>query len=473
MLSKSIDRHRYALKRTVLKTYYILKIKTLDLEKRSKQYPPDFIFNLEYAYWLINEILVKTAYKLENEETDIWIPLCSQILNRQPYNYQLHLRYLCENFPSVGNILFRSPYKEGKCYSYRVAPYYFEDAIEVSEITDKKLLKYLGKQQKIKVNNAHKKHYNFLTKYFTDEKLKIDLKGSNGINFELYTRSLNYQKHILNAVTIKEIANGEFNIKHSKNDGRIHSQITRLQKQFRKFLSYDGKKLGEVDISASVPTFFYYILLNWSKEVESGHLTSIINQSTIYYRHYMFIKEFVSVDNSELSLFGELLLSGQFYNHFIEGMHSIHYFDESLKKDQYYLQNVRELFNREFDGDLEDLRAVIKNRFLSMFNAVPSHYLNEEAEFNMHFPSLLNWIKEFKKVNHRYFSYLTLQTESHFMLNVVARQLNRKYRGIIPIFTLHDCLITTEDNLNLVEDFMKKCLTENLGFTPKMKMKVF
>mgnify|MGYP000312473845 FL=1 len=142
MLSKSIDRHRYALKRTVLKTYYILKIKTLDLEKRSKQYPPDFIFNLEYAYWLINEILVKTAYKLENEETDIWIPLCSQILNRQPYNYQLHLRYLCENFPSVGNILFRSPYKEGKCYSYRVAPYYFEDAIEVSEITDKKLLKY-------------------------------------------------------------------------------------------------------------------------------------------------------------------------------------------------------------------------------------------------------------------------------------------------------------------------------------------
>lgn len=187
----------------------------------------------------------------------------------------------------------------------------------------------------------------------------------------------------------------------------------------------------------------------------------------------MFIKPLVSLDNSELSLFGKLLLSGEFYNHFIDGMHTIHHFDNRLKKDQYYLENVQDLFNREFDGDIEDLRAVIKCRFLSMFNAKSAHYLNEEAEFNMHFPSILKWIKEFKKVNHRYFSYLTLQTESHFILNVVARQFNKKFRGKVPVFTLHDSLITTEDNLILLEDFMKKCLTENLGFTPKMKMKVF
>ena len=59
------------------------------------------------------------------------------------------------------------------------------------------------------------------------------------------------------------------------------------------------------------------------------------------------------------------------------------------------------------------------------------------------------------------------------MLDIVARKLNNDLKGKVPVFTLHDCIITTEENLEFVESFMKNTLTEALGFTPKMKSKVF
>ena len=405
-------------------------------------------------------------------EKNINIPMCSEILKGHPYSYRNHLRYLCENFSGIGNVLWRSDYSKGKCYSYKIAPYYFSDEISFYEITDKRLTNFILKELDIKSNNDFKKQYNFLGKYFNAERLKIDLRSCNEVLVTNYRLDSNRSKYLINAINAIQIANGEFNLRLSKNDGRVHTQITNLSKSFRPFLSYDGKKLGEVDISASVPSFLYYILLNWSN-TEDSHLSNVINPSKLYYRHYMFLKTLVELDNSELSLFGEKIKSGEFYDCFIEGMHSVHSFDERLHKDEYYLKNVERICNRPFDGDIEDLKAVIKNRFLSMLNAQPANYLNEEAEFNMHFPSILNWIKNFKKINHRYFSHLLLQTESYFMLDIVARKLNNDLKGKVPVFTLHDCIITTEENLEFVESFMKNTLTEALGFTPKMKSKVF
>jgi len=131
------------------------------------------------------------------------------------------------------------------------------------------------------------------------------------------------------------------------------------------------------------------------------------------------------------------------------------------------------MFGREFDGDAEDLRKVMKKNILSMFNSKPSHYLNEEAEFNMHYSSILKWIKTFKKRNHKYFSYLMLQLESYFILEVVARQFNNKFMGKKPLFTLHDCLITTKSNIGTLHEFMKKSLSKELKFDPILKIEVW
>ncbi|HLV15609.1 MAG TPA: hypothetical protein VKY41_10535 [Xanthomarina sp.] len=452
-------------------SYSIIKPSILNLEERIKKYPPDFNFNIDYGLWLVSEIIKQTAYRLENEETDIWIPMCSSITNRHPYYYRDHLRYLCENFPVIGNVLFRSDYKQGSCYAYRLAPYFFGEEVELVNITDKKMLKFLKPKIGLKANNPFKKQYHFLGKYF-NEKLTVNAEQASQKNKELFRKKMDYRIHLINAVRITEIGNGEFSIKYTdRTDGRLHHQLTSLSKELRPFLRYDGKILAECDLSASIPTMLTYILSNMN--THTIHLNNVINNSKIYYRHYMFTKTLETLMDKEIALFREKVVSGQFYESFIEGMHTIHHFDKRLKPDAYYLQNVQRIFNRPFDGDMEDLRAVVKRNFLSMFNAPNAQFLNEEAEFNMHYPSLLRWMKLFKKINHKYFAYLTFQVESYFMLNIVARQFNKKYNGKKPLFTLHDCLITTKDNIELLHQFMQETLSKELGFSPVLKVKVW
>jgi hypothetical protein len=452
-----------------MKEYFIIIPVVLNLEKRLEKHPPNFIYCKDYFLWLIGEIIKKTAYKLESEEKNIWIPLCSQITKKHPYSYRNHLRYLCDNFPSIGNVLFRNDYRKGSCYSYRLAPYYFSEPVVISTINDKKMLKFLLKEKLLESNNKFKKNYNFLGKYF-NEKLTINHNEANSKNIELFKKNLDYRKHLLNAIQIKEIANRDFSIKYThKTDGRLHHQITRLSKDLRKFLKYDGEELAECDLSASVPTILSYTLLNILNS-NSIPLNSVINKTKLYYSHYMFCKNAVPLDIREIELFSKKILTGQFYESFIDGMHSIHNFDKSLKQDEYFLKNVENIFGREFDGDTDDLRKVMKKNILSMFNSKPAQYLNEEAEFNMHYSSILKWMKTFKKNNHKYFSYLTLQLESYFILEVVARQFNNKHKGEKPLFTLHDCLITTKSNIEELYGFMRERLSETLKFTPILKI---
>ncbi|KAB1067952.1 hypothetical protein F6U93_08400 [Tamlana haliotis] len=454
-----------------MKQYSIIKPCILNLNNRLKHSPPDFNFNIDYAYWLVSEIIKKTAYKLESDETDIWIPLCSMITKKHPYDYRLHLRYLCENFPVIGNVLFRDSYAVGNCYSYRLNPYFFKEKVEIVNVTDKKLLRFLRAKAVLKSDNAFKKEYNFLGKYF-NEKLTIDSEAASRKNTDLYDENLNYKKHLLNAGKITEIANGEFSIKYSeRTDGRLHHQLTNLSKELRPFLRYDGKKLVECDLSASIPTILYYILSNIN--TNDIHMSNVITSNKYYYRHYMFCKTLETPMDKEIALFGEKVISGQFYETFIEGMHTIHNFDKSLKPDEYYLKNVERIFGRPFDGDEDDLRQVVKLNFLSMLNAESGQFLNEEAEFNMLFPSILKWLKQFKKIDHRCFSYLVLQMESYFMLDIVARGFNRKFNGKKLLFTLHDCLITTEDNIDYLYQYMRESLSEVLKFTPVFSVKVW
>ena len=457
----------------MMRKFYVLKIEKISLEERLKKFPPDFEFNLDYGYWLLGEIIRETAYRIELTEEERWIPLCSQLLKYHPYNYRNHLRYLGENFPGMGGILFRKDYQEGKCFAYKLSPFYGGEPVEAYRVRDKKLLKFFTGAG-AETNNAFKKKYLFLAKYFDPERLRIELEPALWENRLRYDGDLNYAKHLLNAIQAVNIANGRFHLKLTdKSDGRIHTEITRLPKTMRKYLRFDGQPLGEVDISASVPTFLFFILKNGIGGRGRDLLGEIANSERNYFCHYMFIKTSVPVDNAEISSFGQRLFSGQFYDSFIEEMLKIHLVDESLEEGEYFNKHVKEMFNREFDGDLADLRAVMKKNILSMFNARPGYYSNEEYVFGKKYPTILNWIREFKKEDHRYFSHLTLQTESYFMLNIVARKLNRRYRGKIPLLTLHDCIITTEEHLDLLEDFMKEKLTEALGFTPMMKKKIY
>lgn len=506
-----------------MKSYNILKLKTLSLENRIKKNPPNFDYNLDYFYYLISEIIIKSTYRLEqNEEEEVWIPLCSQIMNNHPYKYRNHIRYLCENFSGDGNVLHRQNYSEGQCFSYKISPAYYLDTVEIYEIKDKKLLRYINKNKEhISTNNKFKKRFSFLIKFFTSGKLKINLSEAMKENDIIYNNSIDdvkkkILKQRLSAAQIIEIENQEFRITYRyKTDGRLHTELTRINKKLRKFIKYNNETLGEVDISSAVPTFLYYLLkeLISTKELNEDlktiffqnniqypflMLSSNINSNISYINneptsnkllyHYMLEKASICLVEKEIDSFGHKLQNGSFYESFESEIHTIHLFSKAniisdfdslnyptrpLEKDQYLLENVREICGREFDGDCKDIRKVLKKRLLSMMFAKPSQYVNEKAMFNMYYPSILKWINEFKKKNHELLSYLMFQTESYFMINIVARKFNNKFKGKKPLFTLHDCLITTKSNLDNLHQFMSETLSEHLGFKPVLTKEVW
>jgi hypothetical protein len=102
-----------------------------------------------------------------------------------------------------------------------------------------------------------------------------------------------------------------------------------------------------------------------------------------------------------------------------------------------------------------------------------THFYQKEQEiFKNKFPTLMEAINKIKTdYPHNYLSHLLLQIESHFVLNCAAREINQKYWRKAPLFTMHDCLISTVDYKNELEYTMRDNLAKKLGFAPKLKSK--
>lgn len=453
--------------------YFIIKPHNLDLEARLKQFPPDFKFNIDFAYMVINDIIQANSYLPESDiNCNNFIQRSSVILKSFNRQYDKHMKYLGENIPGIGNILWRENYWEGKCFSYKLAPYFANKNLAVHIITDQNLIKKINKKSGINIAKEVNKKYNFLISYFNPKYLTVLFDEAVKHNDKIFDENANYHKYLHNVVKILKLQNGEYFISHKpETDGRIHSNITTFPKEFRKFIRYQGKVIAEVDISASVPTFLYFILKNIKND--NKHINIIINSKTTYYNHYMLAKNSVSLDDKEIERFGKLILTGELYQTLTGGFLAVDSNDKIQNPNVYLSKAVEKMYKRKYTGNADDLTKVVKKNILAMMNSKTAHYKNEQAVFKHHFPSIHHFITELKKEDHRYFSYMMLQTESYFMLNIVARKLNKDFRKKIPILTLHDCIITTEDNLAFVKTFMESTFNDELGFIPMLTAKVY
>lgn len=462
-----------------MQEYYIYKLKNLDLQDRLKRFPPDFKFNTDFAYLIMYFVIEQMANRIEKSKfSDIYEAynsLDSKILQSYIHDYRNHIRYLGENFPNIGNIFERRPYDKGRCYSYRFRPYYRDKQLEPYLITDKYLIKKLRNKNQLTISYEVQKNCSFLLDYFDVKRLTIQFQEALDLNADKLEEEGNVKKYLSNALKILKIKNGNYYMSHNpESDGRFHSNITGFPKDFREFLRYDGEKMVEIDISASVPTFLYYNLINYQSTTK--HIESIINKKS-YYIHYMLVKDVAIPDNKEIQEFGAKILGGELYASFTPRLEEFY----GTLDDTYRQWQWNEFFFPEnsFKNYLKKPRPKkpslkeSKNAMLSMFNAKSGLFDLEELSFKCQYPTIFEFLKSFKKPNHKYFSQLTLQTESYFMLNIIARRLSNKFRKKIPFFTLHDCIVTTESNLNNVFEFMRTTFEAELGFLPVLNDKVW
>lgn len=464
-----------------MEEYYIAIPTSLNLEQRLSKFPPNFAFSKDYCYYFIAELIRESFKKNTNENTDInaiinhFIPRSSVLMQKLYRESKRHLDYLYESFHGEGQMLHRRNYEAGRSYSYRLPKYYWGDGqMKIISISDKTLVKKIQKNTNATIHNQVRKNIDFLRGYFNLKLFELDHQSALRDIYADYKSSGNYKKYLSNVLKVVDFKNGYFPFYHRPNtDGRLHTAITTFPKICRKHLKYDNESLAEVDLSASIPFFLSYLLdltvnsasfsLSTTKPVQD----QINNQDILSL--YMLVESSVCLSSKEVADFKALVLNNEIYDHFMFKFLNMPGFATDYEKRN----------GKAFDGDIVDLRKYSKRNFLSMLFAKNSQYEQEQAIFSEEFPTIHKFVKAFKSMKvkrvktthmHKRLSYLLFQLESHFMLKIIAREINIKYKRKIPLFTLHDCIVARESDIDTVYKGIQAIFMREIGYAPNLKV---
>ncbi len=88
--------------------------------------------------------------------------------------------------------------------------------------------------------------------------------------------------------------------------------------------------------------------------------------------------------------------------------------------------------------------------------------------FKEAFPNVLRIFRRTKRIHHRALAVALQSLEADIVLNKACKIINDNYPEV-PIFTLHDSIITTEENVNLVKEIMHRTLEHYIGYPPVLK----
>lgn len=462
--------------------YFILKPKNLNIESLVNKYKPNFDLKIDYVYLIVYLVILFGNKKNNDKQVCLSSKFLEKLIGK---NYNKYIDFLLENYPVSGNILNGYRYSEGKPFSYKLTDYYYESGFELYSITDNKLVNRVINVFKKSINENIRTHYYYLMKYFNNKKLTF----FNPFEAILKTNDLVPEKRLKNALNLIDFLNGEHKLTlKTKTDGRVHSNLTRLSKQSRDYLQYDGEFLAEIDISSSVP-YFLYLTMNYYLNNNLTYLNEFQYSNSIPHT-YMFDEVTEDIDKLELQQFGDSVLTGRLYEQISELIFS-QIFYESKGKDfnkviKYYQHEFKLMFGYYFDGDMDDLKKFSKRRILAMIFANTSLYKFEQLVFKELFPSVLKFINEYKDVqqykdcediiwskkeSHKKISYFCFQFEAKVMIDNIARDFDKLHKGKAPVFTIHDCILTTSSYADELREFMKSRFVQLFGVAPNLTLK--
>lgn len=356
-------------------------------------------------------------------------------------------------------VLYRRNYKKGELsFGYRLNPRFFYRPLKIHIINDYKLTNLIKNKHSKTTPIVNSGTYKFLNKFFNPAKLKIDLDKAIELCELRWSEHKKYGKYLNEMVQIIDLFNGTYQIYYKDDtDARIHTNLTRLPKVYRKFITYNNSALVEVDLSNSI-VFFLSMLL--SNKLDS----KLINNTPLL---LMFANSLLPLENREIEQMQVEAVDGTFYDDFIPEY-----------QKEYIYDDIKEMYEKvnddKFIGTEKQIRKVVKKRILAMIFAETNDRKKrtDRKIFKIKYPNILKVINNFKdEFGYKKLSHLLFQLEAHFMINEAGRSFNAKHWRKAPLFTLHDCLITSIEYGDELEKVMKSVFIELIGISPMMKRK--
>ena len=332
-----------------------------------------------------------------------------------------------------------------------------------------------------------------LDRWFKTGKLKIDqeramesiearrvasVDAANG-NFEKLRKAQIAAR--IDSMKVEKIASGQFSQITQDDFGyRIHTTLTQLPKLLRSYVTYDGKPLVEVDISCS--QLFFSIFLLDHRHWQTPKFKTYKRYTKEIWKNISIVSNNNSSSNSQYS---NTIMNIIFYEtRYGQGFQG-HQFLKKCCEGVLYESVVDELSRQDFFDpawDYQRRRKWVKKLLLDQLFANPTDpehrglfcvenkpILDAFAALYPEVACVYQRIKEGReKDRYKDLCKLFQRVESVAMQGCVCKRLQEDYPAI-PIFTLHDCLITTVGNEDIITKVMQEEITKYMGYTPKMK----
>lgn len=429
----------------------------LDIDEILQNNPPEFNYCRDRFVFILDLIYSLPSRKKKTIENYTgFTPISKTILGGIIKNYRAYINYLKSQ-----NIVEEDNYIVGeKSQGLRFVERY-RTTIGPVEITNWALIKnytYLRKN----IDNQSIEELSFLKNWFND-KLSVDIIGATDYLIEEYRKDLQnpnvkFPELSLNSrlYPIQKL----FRLNQplffvDKTAGRLHTYLTQLKSELRKFIKFNGKTLCNVDIVNSQP-FLLQSLLSKETYIRNNMVERVAttnpmmeSDSTILIMLGVLIDTVSHED--DVILFKEIVSSGRFYEEFGKILIENGEIDETT--------------------NLYDLREMVKEvTFSTIFSKNSSiKYVNSIKIFQRVFPNVYEVIKYVKESHHPTLAVVLQNLEADLILHKTCKIIAEERPDVLT-YTLHDSIITTEDNVDYVEKIMSKVLKKNIGVAPSLKV---
>lgn len=418
------------------------------------------IYELDYDGLVIIVDIIYRVAGTRNIDNDNFVEIQSDFFHKILHNnYKLYLDYLLDNKIVISD----GSYVVGeKSIGYKINYNYISDdkltTINIdNNIFNKRTLKSIKyTNDKIKISSKHSKNY--------FKSFKIDLESATDYLFDCYHNQIpDHKDRILNKYTkdilyhkLKQINNGELWINRSNTNGRINSNLSSLNSNYKQFIiGYDIS----LDIVSSQPMLLN-VLINKIKVlqgIKNFKSNSLITLSS--YEYKMMSKTLSSIEmkgfNENLKNLNlpsekeqikwiELTKSGQLYEYF-----------QKIVKDKMGMVITRPQA-KEIVFQVMYSSSQLNNDYKKMFNST--------------FPSIYKFLSSIKnmykiKRSHKVLPIMMQCIESFIFVENILPELDRLN---IPYLFIHDSVLIKEEDFDRTDLVIQEVFYE-FGVDVKIK----
>jgi hypothetical protein len=356
----------------------------------------------------------------KRNEDNSFIPLRGKILQSVlGGRYKDYIKYLL----AEGIIETNNRYQIGKkSKGYRLGKKFRNVRFKHVEIADENINRKMKVFKEYQVRGIkypqHKYIYNCLT--------KVEIKEDEARYF-IEQNTTEAEKYNSYSYSIDLIAWKEFFFVVDSTAGRVHNNVTNLSSELRQFLRYENQELVEIDIRNSQPFLFNLLIQDYFNSVSNISL-SYGNQSLIKYP-----------DMEDIGLYKRLTSNGKFYEYLMP----------------YFPAVNREEFKKKVFGRI-------------FYNDEKKYEYAEWLIFKDIFPNVARIITHYKKDNYKNLAITLQKAEAEIMINRIVPRLAEKK---IFILTIHDSILTTKGNTDMVKKIILDEFKNQYGLIPTIKTK--